>query len=119
LWQIEVYGSKGAVQFELTENNLLQYFSLDDPLETQGFRTILVTEAEVHDWIKNWWPPGHMLGWEHHHCNTIFHFVNCIANNLDVAPWGATFDDGLEIQRLLTALELSNKEKSWIPMEQI
>jgi predicted dehydrogenase len=119
LWQIEVYGSRGAVQFELTENNLLQYFSLDDPLETQGFRTILVTEADVHDWIENWWPPGHMLGWEHHHCHTIFHFVNCIANNLDVAPWGATFDDGLEVQRLLTGLEISNKEKCWIPMDQI
>jgi len=36
-----------------------------------------------------------------------------------VAPWGATFDDGLEVQRLLTALEISNKEKCWIPMEQV
>ena len=88
-------------------------------METQGFRTILVTEADVHDWIKNWWPPGHMLGWEHHHCHTIFHFVNCIVNNLDVSPWGATFDDGLEVQRLLTGLEISNKEKCWIPMDQI
>jgi predicted dehydrogenase len=117
LWQIEVYGSRGAVQFELTQNNLLQYFSLDDPLEVQGFRTILVTEAEVHDFIKHWWPPGHMLGWEHHHCHTVFHFMYCIANGIDVGPWGATFDDGLRVQLVLDALERSHHEKRWVPVE--
>jgi len=117
LWQIEVYGSRGAVQFELTQNNLLQYFSLDDPLEVQGFRTIAVTEAEVHDFIKYWWPPGHMLGWEHHHCHTIFHFINCIANNLDVGPWGATFEDAFKVQCVLSALQQSEKERGWVPIE--
>ena len=119
LWQIEIYGSRGAIQFELTQNNLLQYFSTDDPLETQGFRTILVTEADVHDFIKHWWPPGHMLGWEHHHCHTIFHFFNCVARNLKVSPWGATFEDGLVVQRLLTALQISNKERCWVPMDEV
>jgi len=119
LWQIEVYGSKGAVQFELTQNNLLQYFSLDDPLETQGFRTILVTEAEVHDFIKHWWPPGHMLGWEHHHCHTVFHFVNCVAKNQEVSPWGATFEDGLRVQLILEALERSEKERGWVKVEEV
>jgi predicted dehydrogenase len=141
LWQIEVYGSRGALQFELTQNNLLQYFSVDDPLEVQGFRTILVTnllqyfsvddplevqgfrtilvtEAEVHDFVKHWWPPGHMLGWEHHHCHTIFHFFNCVANNLAVAPWGATFEDGLKVQLILDALQRSEKERSWVNVEQ-
>jgi predicted dehydrogenase len=118
LWQIEVYGSRGAIQFELTQNNLLEFFSLDDPSEVQGFRTILVTEADVHDYIKHWWPPGHMLGWEHHHCHTIFHFVNCVANNLNVAPWGATFEDGLKVQLILDALERSEKERGWVTVEQ-
>lgn len=119
LWQIEVYGSRGAIQFELTQNNLLQYFSLDDPLEVQGFRTILVTEAEVHDFIKHWWPPGHMLGWEHHHCHTIFHFINCIVNNLEVGPWGATFEDGLQVQRVLQALQIAAQEKSWVGVDEV
>jgi predicted dehydrogenase len=119
LWQIEVYGSRGAVQFELTQNNLLQYFSLDDPLEVQGFRTILVTEADVHDFIKHWWPPGHMLGWEHHHCHTIFHFINCIVSDLNVGPWGATYDDGLKVQLVLDALERSHREKSWVAVEKV
>lgn len=118
LWQIEVYGSRGAIQFELTQNNLLQYFSLDDPLEVQGFRTILVTEADVHDFIKYWWPPGHMLGWEHHHSHTIFHFVNCIAKNLPVDPLGATFADGLKCQLVLEALERSGKERRWVKVEE-
>lgn len=119
LWQIEVYGSRGAVQFELTENNLLRYFSFDDPQEVQGFRTILATEAQVHDFIKHWWPPGHMLGWEHHHCHTIFHFINCIVNNLDVGPWGATFEDGLEVQRVLQALQIASEEKTWVKIAEV
>lgn len=119
LWQIEVYGSKGAVQFELTQNNLLHYFSVDDPHEVQGFRTILVTEAEVHDFIKHWWPPGHMLGWEHHHCHTVFHFINCIVNNLDIGPWGASFDDGLKVQLVLDALVRSNDNKKWVEVEKV
>ena len=119
LWQIEVYGSRGAVQFELTQNNLLRYFSLDDPLEVQGFRTILVTEAEVHDFIKHWWPPGHMLGWEHHHCHTIFHFINCIASNLEPGPWGASFNDGLKVQLVLDALVRSHEEKRWVNVEKL
>lgn len=114
LWQIEVYGSRGAVVFELTQNNLLQFFSLEDPLREQGFRTIIVTEADVHDYIKYWWPPGHMLGWEHHHCNTIFHFINCIANNLEVGPWGATFLDGLKCQLVLDAMARSSEERKWV-----
>ncbi len=117
LWQVEIYGSRGAIQFELTQNNLLQFFSLDDPLEVQGFRTILVTEADVHDFIKHWWPPGHMLGWEHHHCHTIFHFVNCVVNDLDVAPLGATFEDGLKVQLVLDALQRSEKERGWVTVE--
>ena len=59
-----------------------------------------------------------MLGWEHHHCHTIFHFFNCVANNLAVAPWGATFEDGLKVQLILDALQRSEKERSWVKVEQ-
>ena len=113
-WRIEVYGSRGAIQWDLTQNNILQYFSLDDPLELQGFRSIQVTEPEAHDFIKYWWPPGHLLGWEHHHCNTIFHFINCIANDLPIGPWGATFEDGLQAQLVLDAFLRSAKQRSWV-----
>ncbi len=113
-WRIEVYGSRGAIQWDLTQNNVLQYFSLDDPLEVQGFRAIEVTEPAVHDFIKYWWPPGHVLGWEHHHCNAIFHFINCIANKLPIGPLGATFEDGLKAQKVLAALEKSGQQRSWV-----
>ncbi len=41
----EINGSRGSIVFDLERLNELQFFSLDDPQETQGFRTILVTEV--------------------------------------------------------------------------
>ena len=60
-----------------------------------------------------------MLGWEHHHCHTVFHFINCIANNLDTGPWGASFEDGLAVQLVLDALTRSNDKKKWVEVEKV
>jgi len=35
-----------------------------------------------------------------------------------VAPWGATFEDGLKVQLILDALQRSEKERSWVKVEQ-
>ena len=43
---------------------------------------------------SNWWPHGHIIGWEHTFVHEITHLLDCIVNNKDVAPYGATFEDG-------------------------
>ena len=118
MWTVEVYGSKGAVSFELNTCNELLFYSLEEPVAIQGFRKIIATEAEEHEFIKYWWPSGHMLGWEHHHCNAIFHFVDCVANNKNVDP-GATFLDGLRCQEVVEAALLSAKQSSWVDVKKI
>jgi len=60
----EIYGDKGSIIFNFERMNELQYFSADDPEYAQGFRTIIATET-VHDYIEGWWPPGHIIGYEH------------------------------------------------------
>ncbi len=65
----------------------------EEPKATQGFHDVLVTESH-HPFWSNWWPPGHILGWEHTFVHEIHHLLDAIVNKKDVAPYGATFEDG-------------------------
>jgi len=91
---LEINAEKGSARFNLERMNELEVFWADEePPETQGFRDVLVTDAE-HPWIENWWPPGHLIGWEHTFVHELAHLLRCIAEDEDVAPYGATFEDG-------------------------
>ena len=65
----------------------------EEPKETQGFHDVLITEG-YHPWWENWWPHGHIIGWEHTFVHEITHLLDCIVNDKEVAPYGATFKDG-------------------------
>jgi predicted dehydrogenase len=91
---LEVNGSKGSLVFDLERMNELEVFWKDEqPRETRGFHHVLVSES-YHPYWKNWWPQGHMIGWEHTFIHEISDFLDAIVNNKDVAPIGATFEDG-------------------------
>ncbi|MEX0680651.1 MAG: Gfo/Idh/MocA family oxidoreductase [Balneolales bacterium] len=90
---IEINGEKGSARFNLERLNELQVCLHEDSSAQEGFKTILMTEAE-HPWMDQWWPPGHIIGWEHTFVHEISHFLNCIAYNKEVGPYGATFEDG-------------------------
>jgi predicted dehydrogenase len=91
---IEINGERGSIRFNLERFNELEVFWVDDaPKHTQGFHQALITEAH-HPFWKNWWPHGHIIGWEHTFVHEIAHLLACIVNDSDVAPHGATFEDG-------------------------
>lgn len=103
----EIYGSKGSIVFNLERMNELQLFQRDDPAFAQGFRTILATEGGQHDYIANWWPPGHMIGYEHEFHHGVVDFMKAIENGTGIEP---NFYDGLrEIEILSAGLESSEK----------
>jgi len=90
----EINGSLGSLRFNLERLNELEvYWQNDAPRETHGFHSVLVSEA-YHPFWKYWWPQGHIIGWEHTFIHEFAHLFECIVNNTDVAPYGATFDDG-------------------------
>ncbi len=89
----EINGSKGSVRFNLERFNELEVFWKDGPRETQGFTSVLVTES-YHPFWSNWWPHGHIIGWEHTFVHEIAHLLDAIVNDKDIAPLGATFEDG-------------------------
>ena len=90
----EINGEKGSIRFNLERMNELEVFWVgEDPKETQGLHNVLVTEG-YHPWWENWWPHGHIIGWEHTFVHEITHLLDCIVNDKEVGPHGATFEDG-------------------------
>ena len=109
--QIEINGSKGSLAFDLEDMNRLQYYNEADPADRRGFRDILVTDGGVHPYVGKWWPPGHIIGYEHTFVHTIADFINAVADKKSVQP---TFEDGLANQVVLEAVEKSSKTRRWI-----
>jgi predicted dehydrogenase len=100
---IDVYGSRGGLKFDLERLNELQYFDSGAHGDVQGYRTILVTE-DTHPYVDAWWPPGHTLGWDHTFISQAADFLSAISNGEVPAP---SFEDGLNVQRVLAAIENS------------
>ena len=91
---LEINGEKGTIRFNLERLNELDVFWADDtPETTRGFHNVLVSEA-YHPYWENWWPHGHMIGWEHTFIHQFHHFFDAIVNDANIAPYGATFVDG-------------------------
>jgi len=91
---IEINAEKASIRFNMERMNELRVFWVgEEPRETQGFHDVLVTEG-YHPWWENWWPHGHIIGWEHTFVHELTHLLDCIVNDRDVGPYGATFEDG-------------------------
>jgi len=108
---IEINGSKGSLYFDFEDMNRLKFFDNSNEKDRQGFRDILVTNGGDHPYVGNWWPPGHIIGYEHTFVHTIADFVNAVIDGKAVQP---TFEDGLRNQRVLEAVEESSKSRQWI-----
>jgi predicted dehydrogenase len=112
----EVNGSKGSLCFDLERLNELQVYLEGGTAENlTGFQRVLVTEAQ-HPFLKFWWPRGHILGWEHAHVNEIYHFVEAVVQQKDVAPYGATFEDGYRVAVISDAIVESARTGRRIPV---
>jgi predicted dehydrogenase len=98
--RLEVNGSLGSIAFDFESMNELSFFDGSEG-DGAGFRRILVTEP-THPYVGAWWPPGHLLGYEHTFTHEVVDLVRAIAAGTDPAP---SFADGLQVQRVLAAVE--------------
>jgi predicted dehydrogenase len=101
--RIEVNGSQGSIAFDFEAMNELQFYDNTLDAADAGFRRILVTEPD-HPYAGAWWPPGHLLGYEHTFTHEVADFLSAIAAETDPSP---SFADGLQVQRVLAAVETS------------
>jgi predicted dehydrogenase len=112
----EINGEKGTIRFNLERLNELDVFWVDgEPPETQGFSNALITEPH-HPYLQHWWPPGHIIGWEHSFVHEIHHLLDCIVNDKDVAPLGADFEDGYRAAVICDAILESATSKRQVDL---
>jgi len=111
----EINGSEGSIVFNFERMNELQFYSRKDPQETNGFRTIMVTES-IHPYISAWWPAGHIIGYEHTFIHEVYDLCEAIANDTPITP---NFYDGLKCQEVLEGVELSVQERRWVKISEL
>ncbi len=99
--------------------NELEYYDCADPDGQQGFRVIQATEdlhpfMGVPDGGGRYWPPGHIIGYEHTFINTVADLLKGIEAGESPAP---TFADAVKTQAILEACENSAEAGSWMQVE--
>ncbi len=103
---IEINGSEGSLRFSLERLNELEVLRPDG----RGYETVLVTD-ESDPYIERWWPPGHIIGWEHTFVHENYEFLTAAA---DTSTFEPSFADGYRVQVLLDAVERSAERGEWV-----
>ncbi|MFV1966195.1 MAG: Gfo/Idh/MocA family protein [Pirellulaceae bacterium] len=114
---MEMNGENGALFFDLENAHMLKIFRYADPdtgtkIEDHltGWQDILVTNFE-HPYMKNWWVPGCVIGYEHT-------FINSFADFLASLEGGPAFQpdmkSALRTQKVCEAVLASAKSQSWV-----
>lgn len=111
----EINGSEGSLYFDFENMNELLFFSRRDPSYAEGFRRILATEPE-HAYMEAWWPPGHIIGYEHTFVHEVKDLIEAIAADEMPVP---NFEDGVKCQAVLEAVEQSIKERRWVEVPEV
>jgi predicted dehydrogenase len=111
----EINGEKGSVAFNFERMNELEYFNAEDPDDRQGFRTINVNEGSQ-PYSGIYWPPGHIIGYEHSFINTVADLLNGHAQGKSPQP---DFRSGAQVNATLDAVVQSSDSKSWVEIEQL
>jgi predicted dehydrogenase len=90
--RLEVNGSRGSLAFDFENMNYLEFYDAEEDPDTAGFHRILVTEPQ------------------HGFTHQVVDLVTAIAGGTDPAP---SFTDGLQVQRVLAAVESSSESGRW------
>jgi predicted dehydrogenase len=106
--RVELNGSRGSAVFDLERLNELEFYDASVPTTEQGFTRIIVTEPD-HPYLAAWWPPGHIIGYEHSFTHQMRDFIEAVAVGKDPEP---SFVDALQVQQVLDSVERSAAEGS-------
>ena len=113
-FRIEVNGTRGTLVFDYPRLNELEFGDGGDDPELYGLRRIRV-EHPRHPYAANAWPIGQGIGYGET-------FINQAAELLGAwgtAPWVPSFADGLAVQAVSDAIELSAAERRWVTVAEI
>jgi predicted dehydrogenase len=114
---IEVNGEKGALRFEFEDMNVLWFHDATADERTNGWRRILATST-THPYVSNWWPDGHVLGYEHTFTNQAADIVRVLSGSKPLVPL-PDFADAYETQRVLEAALVSARERCAVRLAEV
>lgn len=115
--RIELNGSEGSIWWDMEDPNRLHVFLFTDEREgLGGFRDVVVTQPD-HPYLAQWWPPGHVLGWEHSFVHQWRDFLTAVLEERAVPERQASFEDGLRAAVLCEAIQTSAREGRRIEVE--
>ena len=106
---IAIHGSKGSVRFSLERLNELEVMREGN----RGYETVLVTD-ETDPYVDHWWPPGHVIGWEHTFVHESYEFLSAVAEGGQFSP---SFAEGYAVQRVLDGIEQSDERGEWVSVK--
>jgi predicted dehydrogenase len=107
--KFEINGSKGSIVFNMERMNELEYYNHEDPDDRKGFRVIQTTDGS-HPYTGNYWPAGHIIGYEHTFINLIRDMLVAFTEGKEFHP---NFADGLACQKVLDAVVRSSDTRTW------
>jgi predicted dehydrogenase len=105
----QIHGANGMLRFNLERLNHLEFVDATQPSTEQGPRDLLVTDLK-HPIFGNFWRPGHIIGYEHTFIAALAEFLFAVSKNERFRP---DFADGVEVQRVLEALQRSANTREW------
>ena len=105
----QMHGAHGMLRFNLERLNHLEFVDATQPSTEQGPRDLLVTDLK-HPIFGHFWRPGHIIGYEHTFIAALAEFLFATSKGVRFRP---DFADGLEVQRVLDALQRSATSREW------
>ena len=116
--QIEINGEKGAIKFDFERMNELLWW--DHTLESRlrGWSRIMCTTGGDHPYADAYWPPAHIIGYEHCFVSQASDMVKALAGKKPVVPL-ADFADAYETQRVLHAAIVAAREKRAVKLSEV
>ncbi|MBI2300142.1 MAG: Gfo/Idh/MocA family oxidoreductase [Armatimonadetes bacterium] len=117
--RFEVNGSRGSLCWNMETMNELEYYDRSNESSgvgsLAGFRLIQATDGS-HPYMGSWWPPAHIIGYEHGFIHGVYDLLNGIGNGTPLAP---DFRDGARCQAVLEAVTRSIAQGGWTAVEAV
>jgi predicted dehydrogenase len=110
--RIDINGEQGALRFNFERMNELGYYDAAAPAHLRGWTTVMATDPVEHEYVGAWWPPGHIIGYEH----TFIHQAADIARAFAAARPASVqpdFADAVKTQAVLEAMSKSARTGRW------
>ena len=109
----EIHGTKGHIRFDQEDQNALWLYTTEGPEAERGFRKILTGPAHP-DYLPFCQGPGHGTGYQDQIIIEAKDFLVSIAENRTIWP---SFEEGMEVNRIVTAALDSSAKKVWVTVE--